>query len=240
MSNTHLHTAKRQKNDEAARQAKRKYYLKHKTPDSFFLQERRENYNPEEWKSLPRCNDYEVSIYGEVYYKGNVEGIPRRKSGICVQHTGRNGYKTVALNYNGKKVREYAHRLIAETWLTTLPTTNKKKLVLTQSYNPEKYPKYDNYDAIEVDRIKDIPYNYEGYMGCPITILGYDLENIEIIGMAAGAQDITGIPYTGNIPGPFIRGGNLCKSVYTLEDRLNCPVIDNKKIYKRIIIRKHI
>jgi hypothetical protein len=57
-----------------------------------------------------------------------------------------------------------------------------------------------------VSTIKDIPYEYEGVMGVPITILGYDLENVEIIGMAAGAQDITGIPYTGNIPGPFIGG----------------------------------
>ena len=67
-------------------------------------------------------------------------------------------------------------------WFVTLPTTNKKKLILTQSYDPNKYPKYDNYNAIEVSRIKDIPYDYEGVMGVPITILGYDLENVEIMG----------------------------------------------------------
>ena len=48
--------------------------------------------------------------------------------------------------------------------------------------HPNKYPKYDNYNAIEVSRIKDIPYDYEGVMGVPITILGYDLENVEIMG----------------------------------------------------------
>ena len=91
-------------------------------------------------------------------------------------------------------------------WLTTLPTPGKKTLTLTKTYNPEYYPHYDNYDAIEVSRIKDIPWDYEGVMGVPITILGYDLDNVEIVGMAAGARDITGIPFTGDVPGPFIKG----------------------------------
>ena len=67
------------------------------------------------------------------------------------------------------------------TWLTTLPTPGKKKLTLTKTYTPEEYPHYDNYNAIEVSRIKNIPYDYEGVMGVPITILGYDLENVEVI-----------------------------------------------------------
>ena len=52
-------------------------------------------------------------------------------------------------------------------WITTLATPDKPPLVLTSTYSPEKYPKYDNYDAINVNSIKDIPYDYEGVIGCP-------------------------------------------------------------------------
>lgn len=63
-------------------------------------------------------------------------------------------------------------------WYTTLPTPDKRKLILTKKYKHTEYPHYDNYRAIEVSRIKDIPYNYECFMGVPITIFQYDLDNI--------------------------------------------------------------
>lgn len=71
---------------------------------------------------------------------------------------------------------------IGITWFTTLPTPNKKKLILTKRYKHDEYPHYDNYRAIEVGKVKDIPYDYECMMGVPITIFGYDLDNVEIIG----------------------------------------------------------
>ena len=67
-------------------------------------------------------------------------------------------------------------------WITTLTTEDKPTLKLTATYDPIKYPKYDNYDAIDVGRLKDIPYDYQGVMGVPITILNYNLDNIEIAG----------------------------------------------------------
>lgn len=69
-------------------------------------------------------------------------------------------------------------------WYTTFPIPNKKKMVLTATYDPDKYPKYENYDAIEVGRIKDIPYDYDGVMGVPVTILDYDLADVDIMGVA--------------------------------------------------------
>jgi len=66
-------------------------------------------------------------------------------------------------------------------WYTTLHTPDKKKLVLTKKYKHTEYPHYDNYNAIEVSRIKDIPYDYDCVMGVPITIFGYDLDNVEVI-----------------------------------------------------------
>lgn len=104
-------------------------------------------------------------------------------------------------------------------WFVTLPTPRKKTLTLTKTYNPEEYPHYDNYNAINVDRIKDIPYDYEGVMGVPITILGYDLENVEIDGCFNNYTDpdpesglIIGTPTkvssTNSLfRGPVVRGG---------------------------------
>ena len=66
-------------------------------------------------------------------------------------------------------------------WLTTLRTPDKRKLILTKKYHKEDYPHYDNYNAIEVGRIKDIPYDYDCVMGVPITIFQYDLDNIEVM-----------------------------------------------------------
>lgn len=66
-------------------------------------------------------------------------------------------------------------------WYTTLHTPDKRKLILTKRYHHELYPHYDNYNAIEVSRIKDIPYDYDCVMGVPITILQYDLDNVEVL-----------------------------------------------------------
>lgn len=65
-------------------------------------------------------------------------------------------------------------------WYTTFPVIHKH-LVLTKAYNPQDYQAYDNYNAINVDKVKDIPYDYDGVMGVPITIFQYDLDNVEIV-----------------------------------------------------------
>lgn len=62
-----------------------------------------------------------------------------------------------------------------------LPTKEKNVLILTERYCPEKYPKYDNYDAINVDKVKDIPYDYDGVMGVPITFLSWYRPGVEIL-----------------------------------------------------------
>lgn len=102
--------------------------------------ERRENYNQEDWKPSPRCKDYEISRYGEIYFKGNIEGTLRRKSGICTQHVHKNGYRTAALNYDGIKTREYVHRLVAEAWIP----------------NPENKPEIDHVIPIREGGTDDV------------------------------------------------------------------------------------
>ncbi len=69
-------------------------------------------------------------------------------------------------------------------WYTNLETTKRhEKMVLYRRYNPEDYPKYYNYNAIEVSQVKNIPMDYPGEMGVPITFLDkYNPDQFEIIG----------------------------------------------------------
>ena len=78
-------------------------------------------------------------------------------------------------------------------WFTTLSTASKPPLVLTATYDPDKHRRYDNYDAINVDRVKDIPYEYDGVMGVPITILDHNLDNVEIVDLSRFLQDSRGM-----------------------------------------------
>lgn len=111
-------------------------------------------------------------------------------------------------------------------WFTNLDITKKPNIpILTKTYNTKDYPKYDNYDAINVDKIKNIPYDYQGVMGVPITILdlqysdGYIhmLDNLsedmkyEVLGIANSARWIEYECFT---------------------------IINGKKIYNRILIKK--
>lgn len=75
---------------------------------------------------------------------------------------------------------EICGRLANACWYTTLPVQKDRKLVLTKKYKHTECPHYDNYRAIEVSKVKDIPYDYECLMAVPITIFGYDLDNIMV------------------------------------------------------------
>jgi hypothetical protein len=81
-------------------------------------------------------------------------------------------------------------------WFTNLDTEKRhEKLTLYKKYSPHEYPKYDNYEAIEVSRYLDIPMDYDGVMGVPITFLDkYSPDQFEIIGSNRGVdQDPNGI-----------------------------------------------
>jgi hypothetical protein len=70
------------------------------------------------------------------------------------------------------------------------------------------YDRYDNYDAIEVGTYKEIPSDYEGVMGVPVTFLDkYNPEQFEIVGLAAGnIRGLAGIPTTTGKDGPYMNG----------------------------------
>lgn len=98
-------------------------------------------------------------------------------------------------------------------WLTNLDIDRRHAyLRLVKKYDPLIYPHYDNYDAINVRRITEIPYDYPGVMGVPITIINrYNSDQFEIIGEANHGSDN--------------------------EYDLFKPTIKGKLLFKRILIR---
>lgn len=70
-------------------------------------------------------------------------------------------------------------------WYTNIDVkVPAKNRIYTKSYEPSRYLKYDNYNAINIDKISDIPKDYLGEMGVPITILeGFDYDMFEILGI---------------------------------------------------------
>ncbi len=101
-------------------------------------------------------------------------------------------------------------------WFTNLDHNKRhEQLILYKTYqgNETDYPKYDNYDAIEVSKTKEIPMDYAGAMGVPITFLDkYNPEQFEILGMER--------PLVEAITGKVSRFR-----------------IDSKEIYARIVIK---
>ena len=102
-------------------------------------------------------------------------------------------------------------------WFTNLPVKEMMEYItLFQHYTPERYPKYDNYDAIEVSRTSDIPCDYDGVMGVPITFLDkYNPDQFEILGITEKDS-----PYATG-PGKTDR-----------------PYLNGKRLYVRLLIRR--
>jgi hypothetical protein len=101
------------------------------------------------------------------------------------------------------------------SWYTNLSHTKRNEdIILYKEYNKTDYPKYDNYDAINVDKVKDIPKDYFKVMGVPITFLTkYNPEQFEIVGIDR--------PLVEKITGKVSRFK-----------------IDNRELYARIVIKR--
>lgn len=107
-------------------------------------------------------------------------------------------------------------------WYTNLEIEKRhEKLILNKKYTPKGYSNYDNYLAINVNKVIDIPYDYNGVIGVPITFLDkYNPDDFEIL----GADEAEG---KGLSNGLYIQGSKY-KQCYA----------NGKRIYKRIFIRK--
>ena len=114
------------------------------------------------------------------------------------------------IDENGKKYI----RVKGVRWFTNLDHKKRhEELLLYKKYNTEEYPKYDNYNAIEVSTVTDIPMDYEGIMGVPITFLDkYCPEQFEIVGQMMTTK--------------------------VTEFNFGYPYIDGKKKFARLLIKR--
>ena len=133
-------------------------------------------------------------------------------------------------------------------WFTNLDHHKRhEKLILYKTYNPEEYPKYDNYNAINVDRVAEIPCDYDGVMGVPITFLDkYNPDQFEIVGCTesegkGASNGVFDSQYA--VTQPLMGGGyeHTRESSYDLRvagyGYYHRARIGGKEIYFRILIR---
>ena len=116
------------------------------------------------------------------------------------------------------RVDDHGHRYInvkGVRWFTNIDYAERhEKMILYKSYNSNDYPHYDNFDAIEVSKTADIPYDYDGIMGVPISFMDkYNPEQFEIIGLDRYV-----------VPKEFLVGGRMA--------------VNGKPKYARILIRR--
>lgn len=112
-------------------------------------------------------------------------------------------------------------------WLTNLDNDRRHiELPLTKKYDPNEHPKYDNYDAIHIKTINDIPYDYAGIMAVPITIVNrYNSEQFEIVGEANHGSD-----NEYDLFKPILNGKEVFKRILIKNKKLNTPKIGEFRI----------
>jgi hypothetical protein len=91
------------------------------------------------------------------------------------------------IDENGNKTA----RVSTSCWFTNLEVEkHRQEITLYKKYDPKEYPKYDNYDAINVNTYTDIPYDYDGVIGVPITFIDkYNPNQFEIVKFRKGDDD---------------------------------------------------
>lgn len=98
------------------------------------------------------------------------------------------------LNASSSRIDQEGNKFIRVKWVRWFTNLDYKErhedLILYKTYTPEEYPKYDNYDAINVNKTKDIPMNYKGVVWVPITFMDkYNPEQFEIVKFRKGNDE---------------------------------------------------
>jgi len=104
-------------------------------------------------------------------------------------------------------------------WFTNLDHTKRHEdIILYKNFVEDEYPKYDFYDAVNVNKVAEIPNDYKGIMGVPITFMDkYNPDQFEILGFMNTGEENKGIRYNGTPHGR--------------------PTVNGKEIYFRILLR---
>ena len=156
-----------------------------------------------------------IGNYNAVTYKEVFPHIMSREIFVRT-NTGKNSHTMFFYNEEGEK------KQVPSVWFTTLDSRHLyQTLELTKTYNPVEYPRYDNYDAIEVSMVKDIPKDYDGVMGVPISIVLFSPEQFEIIWTTDRGGD----------------GMIEDLKIQPFDKSWNSAWINGKFVYKRILIK---
>ncbi len=147
-----------------------------------------------------------------------------------------NGAKTYQVpdNYEKKNIfvgddgKKYA-KMGNTCWFTNLDISKRHELLTSyKKYSPKKYLKYDNYDAIEVSKLVEIPQDYDGVMGVPITFIDkYNPDQFEILGIYDDKREKNDA---------FIQG----EPTYVDEQHKSYvgPVLQGRALYTRVLIKR--
>ena len=113
-------------------------------------------------------------------------------------------------------------RVSGVMWFTNIDVDKRHEdIILYRTYTPNDYPHYDNYDAIEVSKTADIPCDYFGVMGVPITFMDkYNPDQFEIIGCTES------------------EGKGFSNGLWNSKSGVAQPLVNGKRLYKRIFIRR--
>lgn len=125
------------------------------------------------------------------------------------------------------RLDEHGNRVVSSNntcWFTNLENAKRHEdLPLFRTFDAEEHPEYDNYHAIEVNQVVNIPVDYDGVMGVPITFLNkYNPEQFEIVGSDADVKE-------GLLP-------ELVKSSW--DGKIDRAYLNGKRMYARLFIRR--
>lgn len=140
------------------------------------------------------------------------------------------GFNGGAAHFINKHYEDYATatdrkegmiRVSGVVWMTNLDISKRHEdLILYKEYNSIDYPKYDNYDAIEVSKTNEIPLDYKGVMGVPITFMNkFNPEQFEIVGATES------------------EGKGFSNGLWNENSKVAQPLINKQRVYKRIFIK---
>ena len=123
------------------------------------------------------------------------------------------------IDEKGRKIA----RVSTSCWFTNLEVKkHKEDLILVKTYkgNEDEFPKYDNYNAIEVSKVANIPIDYKGFMGVPITFMDkYNPEQFEIVGATES------------------EGKGFSAGLWDESSGVAQALVNGKRVYKRIFIK---
>jgi len=144
-----------------------------------------------------------------------------------------NGFRNGNAFFKTPNVKEFASGVYDENtglvkfrnavWFTNLDHNRRhEELILWKKYTPEEFPTYDNYNAINVNKVAEIPMDYDGYMGVPVTFMNkFNPEQFEIVGMGEdNGTGLSGGVWNGGSKSCLVNGKAMFKRIFIKNKKL--------------------